>query len=90
MFADQIIALSIANYRSRVRAVESVTGNRLDRLQFTLRGAALLQTLHMRDASCIGLPFALSIANYDLVMGKACLKLDRYSCGRAFKHAPNH
>ena len=42
---------------SRVRAVKLITGKKLDHLQFTLRGVALFQTLHMQDALCIGLPF---------------------------------
>jgi len=36
--------------------MESVIENRLDRLQFTLRGAALSRTLRMWDALCTGLP----------------------------------
>ena len=34
------------------RATESITENRLDRLQFTLQDAAFFRTLHMRIASC--------------------------------------
>ena len=32
--------------------MKSVTGNKLDRLQFTLRGAAFLRTLRMRGMLC--------------------------------------
>jgi len=37
--------------------MELVIENRLDRLQFTIRGATLLRTLRMQDASCTGLLF---------------------------------
>ena len=41
--------------KSRVRVVEPVTENMLDRLQFTLQGAALSRILCMRDVSYIRL-----------------------------------
>ena len=41
--------------------VESVIGNRLDRLEFTFWGAALSRTPRMRDASCTWLPFLSAI-----------------------------
>ena len=47
-----------------------VIRNRLDRLQFTLRGAAFLRTLRMRAASCTGAALLLKV-------GKSGLKLKK-------------
>ena len=62
----QTLAININIFQydlmAMIQVVESVTRNRLDCLQFTLQGAALPWTLHMRDVSCTGLPLSIILS----------------------------